>query len=131
MHFWWLVPASEELSRIIASGEAMLFTGAGFSTDARDLDGRPLPDSRQMIRELWPICFGPDGGEPDDSSLADLYDVALVCARDRLSEYVARRLRIGDAPLPPHLAAWFGAPWRRIYTLNIDDIEVAVQRQLR
>jgi hypothetical protein len=127
------VPAYEELARIIASGEAMLFTGAGFSTDARDLDDRPLPDTRQMIRELWEICFGtgPDADPPDESSLADLYDVALMCARDRLCEYVARRLRIGDEPLPPYLAAWFGAPWRRIYTLNIDDIEVAVQRQFR
>jgi hypothetical protein len=118
-----------ELSRIIASGEAMLFTGAGFSSDARDLAGRPLPDSTQMIRELWSICFGDD--EPDDSSLADLYDAALLYAPDRLCEYIARRLRIGDAALPAHLAAWLGAPWRRIYTLNIDDVEVAVQRQFQ
>jgi hypothetical protein len=116
-----------DLIGLIASGEAMLFTGAGFSAGARDLDGNGLPDSAQMITELWPICF--DDAGPDDSSLADLYDVALATAPDRLRTYVARRLRIGDAPLPPHYAAWFGAPWRRIYTLNVDDLEVAVQRQ--
>jgi hypothetical protein len=118
-----------ELAEIIASGEAMLFTGAGFSSDARDVDGRPLPDSKQMIAELWSICF--DDSEPDDSSLADLYDVALRCAPEKLRAYVARRLRIGDAPLPAHLERWFAAPWRRIYTLNVDDLEVAVQRQFR
>jgi hypothetical protein len=114
------------LARIIASGEAMLFTGAGFSSDARDRRGEPLPDGRRMIAELWPLCFD---GEPDDSSLADLYDVALGCARPALREYLATRLRIGDHELPDHLGAWFAAPWRRIYTLNVDDLEVAVQRQ--
>src|SRR5687768_17758965 len=90
-----------ELARIIASGEAMLFTGAGFSSDARDLEGRPLPDSKQMICELWPMCFR--DCEPDESSLSDLYDVALHVAPDELRAYVARRLRIGDAKLPEHL----------------------------
>lgn len=116
-----------ELARIISSGEAMLFTGAGFSSDARDVDGNCLPDSAQMIAELWPLCFGTD--PPDESSLPDLYDVALMRAPDLLRTYVDRRLRIGDSPLPGHYAAWFSAPWKRIYTLNVDDLEIAVQRQ--
>ena len=117
----------DELGRTVRSGDAILFTGAGFSGDARDLDGNPLPDARQMIEELWPLIF--DGTEPDNSSLADLYDAALLRAPDRLQAYIDRRLRIGDAPLPRHLATWLAAPWKRIYTLNVDDLEVAVQRQ--
>jgi len=117
-----------ELARIIASGEAMLFTGAGFSADACDRDGVPLPDSQQMARDLWQLAFA-DEPEPDASTLADLYDVALVRAPEALADYLERRLRVGDARLPAHYAAWFGAPWRRIYTLNVDDLEVAVQRQ--
>ena len=118
-----------ELSALIASGEAMLFTGAGFSADALDLDGRPLPDSEQMRCELWQIVFGEDC-DPDASSLQDLYDVGLMQCRERLHAYLCRRLRIGDAPLPPHFAAWFRAGmFARIYTLNIDDLEVAVARQ--
>ncbi len=119
-------PALRELAGVIESGDAMLFTGAGFSCDARDLDGNCLPDSKEMIAELWPIVFDE---EPDESSLADLYDVALVRAPDRLHEYVARRLRIGDTKLPGHYARWFSARWRRIYTLNVDDLEIAVARQ--
>ncbi len=107
----------------------MLFTGAGFSAGARARNGDGLPDSAGMIRELWAELFGPS--EPDDSSLADLYDVALLRAPDRLREYLARRLRIGEAPLPEVYARWFAAPWRRIYTLNVDDLEVAVARQFR
>jgi hypothetical protein len=118
----------DELVTAVSTGSAVLFTGAGFSCDARDLDGQPLPDGRAMIAELWPLCFD---GDPDDSTLPDLYDAALICAPDRLHAYTQRRLRIGDAPLPEHLARWFAAPWRRIYTLNVDDLEVAIQRQYR
>ncbi len=118
---------ARELAAIVRSGEAMLFTGAGFSAGACARDGTRLPDSPTMVRELWTELFGP--GDPDDSTLADLYDVALLRAPDRLREYLARRLRIGDAPLPAVYARWFGAPWRRIYTLNVDDLEVAVARQ--
>lgn len=105
----------------------MLFTGAGFSAEARDCRGRSLPDSKAMIAELWPSVFPDD--EPDESTLADLYDVALVRAPDRLREYLQTRLQIGDSPLPRTFASWFGAPWHRIYTLNVDNLECAVARQ--
>ncbi|HEY5946027.1 MAG TPA: SIR2 family protein [Kofleriaceae bacterium] len=117
----------EELHQIIASGDAILFTGAGFSAEATDRSGRSLPDSTEMVRDLWTMLFGDD--EQDDSTLADLYDVALMRAPDQLRDYLRSRLQIGDTPLPRTFAAWFGAPWRRIYTLNVDDLEAAVARQ--
>jgi len=80
-----------------------------------------------MVCDLWTILF-PDR-QPDDSTLADLYDVALLRKPDQLRAYMQSRLQIGDAPLPRTFAAWFGAPWRRIYTLNVDDLELAVSRQ--
>lgn len=105
----------------------MLFTGAGFSAEARDCAGNCLPDSKEMIADLWPMLF-PDE-EPDESTLADLYDVALVRAPERLREYLQTRLQVGDAPLPRTFATWFATPWRRIYTLNVDNLECAVARQ--
>ena len=115
-----------ELAAIVRSGTATLFTGAGFSAEARDREGRCLPETPTMIRELWPLVFR---DAPDDSTLADLYDVALLRAPDRLREYLSTRLRVGDQPLPGWFARWFAAPWRRIYTLNVDDLEIAVARQ--
>jgi len=117
----------QELADAIGSREAILFTGAGFSAEAHCCAGMPLPDSAQMARDLWALLF-PDE-EPDDSTLADLYDIALVRAPDALREYVATHLRIGNAPLPASFRAWFSAPWHRIYTLNVDDLEAAVVRQ--
>ena len=102
----------------------MLFTGAGFSANARARDGQPLPDSQRMIQELWELVF--EDGSPDGSTLADLYDVALERVPDRLRSYLAERLHVGSAP--GWYAAWFAAPWRRIYTLNVDDLEIAVAR---
>jgi hypothetical protein len=116
-----------ELTAIIRSGEAVLFTGAGFSAEATDREGQSLPDAKEMIADLWTMLFR--GEPPDESSLSDLYDVALLRAPDDLRRYMARRLRIGDHPLPRTFGAWFSAPWQRIYTLNVDDLESAVERQ--
>jgi hypothetical protein len=118
-----------ELTEIIGSGDAVLFTGAGFSAEATDRGGRPLPDARQMIADVWAMLFG--DAPRDESTLADLYDVALLRARDQLREYLRDRLRIGDAPLPRTFQSWVAAPWRRVYTLNVDDLEVAVARQFQ
>ncbi len=118
---------THELAEAIGSGDAILFTGAGFSAEACCRAGTALPDSAQMARDLWAILF--PGEEPDESTLADLYDIALVRAPDALREYVATHLRLGDAPLPDSFRAWFSAPWHRIYTLNVDDLEAAVERQ--
>jgi hypothetical protein len=113
--------------QLIASGRATLFTGAGFSSDACDLTGNRLPGSAEMVRDLWSLVF--DDGPPDDSTLADLYDIALLRAPDKLRAYMSSRLRIGDQPLARWYARWFSGPWRRIYTLNVDDLEAAVARQ--
>lgn len=117
----------DALVQTVRSGNAILFTGAGFSSDARDLDGAPLPDGPQMVEELWALCFGQ--GERDDSSLPDLYDVALLHKRDALERYLTRRLRIDERAVSAHVARWFAAPWIRIYTLNVDDLEEAVARR--
>jgi hypothetical protein len=115
----------ERLRKVIAEGSAVLFTGAGFSSDARDTTGAPLPLAARMAEELRELCYGRD----DDSSLQDLYDVATAKHPDALLAYLKRRLRIGDHPLPEHHGLWFAAPWTRIYTLNVDDLEAAVVRQ--
>jgi hypothetical protein len=119
----------DQLAETVATGEAVLFTGAGFAVDARDTEGNPLPTTPTMARELWTICFG--GDEPDDSTLTDLYDVAMQCNPEALKAYLERRLVVGPTPLPDYYRAWFRAPWRRLYTLNVDDLEVAAARQFR
>jgi hypothetical protein len=121
------VSAADELGALVQSGEAILFTGAGFSREARDRAGRPLPTSAEMAEELWSMLF--DDGPYDGSALSDLFDVALRRVPGEVADYLRARLIVGDDPLPQHLRTWFAAPWRRIYTLNVDDLECAVARQ--
>ena len=116
-----------ELIATIQSGNAILFTGAGFSASASDRAGRALPDGETMRRELWALMFG--DGEPDDSSLPDLFDVALSRQPRALESYLDRRLRLGSSPLPASYARWFAAPWRKIYTLNVDDLALRAREQ--
>ncbi len=59
-----------ELATMVRSREAALFTGAGFSAEAKDREGAAMPDAKEMIGDLWQILYGE--GEPDDSSLSDL-----------------------------------------------------------
>ncbi|HUQ04105.1 MAG TPA: SIR2 family protein [Kofleriaceae bacterium] len=113
-----------ELLGTIHSGYAILFTGAGFAVGARDRRGRTLPSSEQMAKELWQLVFG--DAHPDRSSLCDLFDVAMRRDRDAVVRYLDERLTVGE--VPAHAVAWFAAPWRRIYTLDVDDLEVATRR---
>jgi hypothetical protein len=110
-------------------GSAVLFTGAGFSRGARDRQGRALPTSEELRQELWVLAFG---DEPiDGSSLVDLYDAALLRRRDQVVALLQERLSVGATPLPDHYRIWLSLPWRRVYTLNVDDLEVAAQRQFQ
>jgi hypothetical protein len=116
--------AAPYLRSQLRRGRLVLFTGAGFSNDVTDRDGRPLPTAGQLRRELWELCF--PGEEPDGSTLADLFHHALARRPRAVERLLERRLRIDRRSLEPRHRLWFELPWRRIYTLNVDDLETAV-----
>lgn len=104
----------------------MLFTGAGFSSSARDRQGRTVPTSDEITRELWSLCF-PD--EPqDESSLTDLFQHASRRCPDKLEQLLAQRLCVCAPSLPKFYERWLSAPWRRAWTLNVDDLESAAEK---
>lgn len=111
----------------LGGGRAVLFTGAGFSRDARDGDGRPIPSGAELADELWRICFG--DAPRDESELEDLFEHALLRAPGELDALVRRRLVVDPESVPPYYAMWLGLPWRLAYTLNVDDVELAVARR--
>jgi hypothetical protein len=107
----------------IAAGRVILFTGAGFSVHARATAGGEVPLGEDLADELWRLCFR--RGDRDGSSLADLFEHARMTAPARLARLVERRLRVDPARLPELYRLWFSMPWRRVYTLNVDDLEHA------
>lgn len=111
----------------IARGECVLFTGAGFSHGARSTDGQPVPQARALAQLLWPIAF-PSEEFDEDSSLADVYDCAVQASEQRTVALMKSALSVDANTLPSHFETWFKVPWKRVYTLNIDDLEAAIQR---
>jgi hypothetical protein len=114
----------------MSRAEIVLFTGAGFSLDAKDFDGNQLPSGEGLRRELWDLCFG---GSPFDptASLADLYAAALRLRAADLQSLLQRRLTVDPESLPDYYRVYFGLPWLRCYTLNIDDLERAADNRFR
>lgn len=117
----------DDLAADLATGRVVLFTGAGFSAHARNCDGNPLPSSAELRDLLWPLVFGDE--TPDESELADLYECAVRCAGDETGDLLRRRLVVDESTVPDVYHTWFTMPWHRIYTLNVDDLDEAVQRR--
>lgn len=109
----------------ISQGEAILFTGAGFSAGASDRAGNPLPIGRVLSRELWGIAF-PSESFDEGTRLPDAYRAAVMRDRRATKELLQSRLSVRADDLPDFYQAWFNIPWERVYTLNLDDLEVSV-----
>jgi hypothetical protein len=113
----------EQMSR----GEVILFTGAGFSHGATDRHGVAIPQVKRLKEEIWDLIWP---GQPgvDDSSLGDTYAAALTEAGNALKELMRRRLTVLPQSVTESHELWLSMPWRRAYTLNIDNLEDAAAR---
>lgn len=109
----------------LLSGRAVLVTGAGFSRAAVDVNGDSLPLGRDLAKQIWPIAFG---NEPfdDHSSLGEIFRLANRKAGTLLGRHLEMVFTVDRERLPPRYANWFQIPWHRVYTLNIDDLDLAV-----
>jgi hypothetical protein len=108
----------------LRKGNVVLFTGAGFSSGAKDLRGRAIPLLGDLRMELWNLCFGRTCAEKD-ASLGDLYQCALNRSPGKLRQLLDARLRVNPATLPRYYERWFAQPWEKIFTLNIDTLNQA------
>lgn len=115
------------LRRQVEQGIAVLFTGAGFSLNASDMNGRPLPLATDFTHELWELCY--PGETYDNSSLQDVFEHAQRFRRRALDELLHMRFTVDSLSLPGSYETWYSFPWSRIYTVNVDDMEDAAQRR--
>ena len=113
----------EYLRNHFAKGEFVLLTGAGFSVSARDIDGQFLPVGGKLADELYRLCFNKD---PDSSPrLQDAFRVAIDKKKNATVLHLQRRFSVRAGDIPEFYRIWFSFPWRRIYTLNIDNLDSA------
>lgn len=118
----------EHLGEQLARGEVGLFTGAGFSHGVLDTSGRTVPQVDDLRREIAELMW-PDEPFDEHSGLGDTFGAALREGRNRLAEHLRSRLTVDPESLTSHHELWLSMPWRRAYTVNIDDLEAAAARR--
>ena len=122
-----LLEARRLIEREVRLGRLILFTGAGFSMDALSRDGQRVPGVAELRAELSAIAL-PDFPSDDDSSLEDLYQVALTQGRSRVKALLDERFTVAHKGLPEAYRTWFSFPWQRAYTLNVDTLADAANQ---
>lgn len=118
----------QRLANQLSRGDVILFTGAGFSRLATAKNDKPIPSAWELRHVLWPLAF-PNQPIDEESTLGDIYDCATRNAGNRVGEVLNECLKVKSDTIPDPYLIWFSMPWRRIYTLNVDDLDDAVQRK--
>lgn len=111
----------------LEQGQAVLFTGAGFSRGANNILGNPLPGVGELIDTYSKICY-PDSPVDEGATLQDLYDAANSQHHKNLTETTTQILSVEGGSIPDWYQIYFSMPWIRSYTLNIDDLAEAASR---
>jgi len=110
----------------LTNGRAILFTGAGFPTESKNLRGTNLPTSRQLSELLWDVSFPGDSFD-STSALGDIFAAAMRQHEGDAKRLIVDQLTVNPDAIPDWYANYFKVPWHRIYTLNIDDLPRKVQ----
>jgi len=121
-----LQPIIEHLKVQFRNRTPVLFTGAGFSLGAKDRQGRALPTGSMIAKELWELCL-PDSPFDDESSLQDVFELALRTKRIAVTDYLKERLSIQPESLPAFYETYLSLAWSAAYTLNVDDLDIAAE----
>ena len=103
----------------------MLFTGAGFSSAAQNQMGDMVPSVRELRVLLNDLVY-PGSALEEEDTLKDLFGLAQARAHGRLKELLAQQFSVDRLNVADMYADLFSAAWFRVYTLNIDDLELAV-----
>ncbi|HEX2852621.1 MAG TPA: hypothetical protein VHO24_05230, partial [Opitutaceae bacterium] len=119
---------TDHLKHHFKKASPVLFTGAGFSCDAVNIAGANLPSASQLKEMLWKICFPSKPLDPSNT-LQDLFSMAKKRHEGDLKRLLSQSFTVDAAKLPEWYGTVFSLPWYRVYTLNIDDLALAVQRR--
>lgn len=109
----------QEAIRCIIDGEAMLFTGSGFSSGARNVSGDSLCTAKTLAHKLLNECgFDKDDYVDDLGQAAEIYKAEKGVAR--LAEFLKTEFTASELTDEQKFLAIL--PWFRIYTTNYDNV---------
>lgn len=103
------------------AGAVVLFTGAGFSLDGKNINKTNIPSANKLTKLLWDLSYPNDPFE-DDTQLQDIFENTLNLHKKELEEILYKLFSVNAK----ECASWYhdllSMPWLRSYTLNIDDL---------
>ncbi len=117
----------KKLDRCLISGSPVLFTGAGFSLGATRESGEKIPfgDELKMLIVEDLLGIGKTQDEFDELSKASLSDVCsfatTMISEYRLKDFIVEHLA-GFRPQDYHETILSFDNWKKVYTVNIDDV---------
>ncbi len=108
----------EALSLIAGNRKPILFLGAGFANQARNLAGQSTPSSWQLVERILSIADVEGGGTAPLSFAID--QLREKTTPSEVLNFLNKQLTVEDATLEQ--SRILALPWHRIYTTNIDNI---------
>ncbi len=112
------------LGRKLSEGNLILFTGAGFSSGAKDRQGKTLPTSHELAKEIAQRIEMPYSRE---DSLKEVYQVAMRKKKNKVSLYLKERFAVNPETLKEEYKVIINQPWKKVYTINIDSLFTSAQ----
>jgi len=105
-----------EIANLINSGKAILFAGAGFSSDTINIADSSLPRASALARK---ICTLGEFGEDEDLRYASQHYIKKNKSIEQLIHLLKTTFTCKKTT--PSQESIVKAPWRRIYTTNYDN----------
>ena len=117
----------QKLDRCLLSSHPILFTGAGFSLGATNGNGEPIPSGNDLKKNILIELLGynEDSDEYKElltNSLADICSFASEQVSGlKVQDFIVSQF-IDCTPKDFHKTIATFVFWRKIYTINIDDV---------
>lgn len=112
----------EDIIRKISNGKAILFVGAGFSKNGKNIIGNELPLAKELSNLIGKIGEFDDGN--DLKYAADYFLNSCCLKNSKLTDKLIEKLKdIFTIKEPQDEHKWImKVPWKRVYTTNYDDL---------
>lgn len=118
---------SEYMKGKLRNGEFILFCGAGISCDLVNNKGTQLPKGDELQRKIWNVAFPEDAFE-NDTTLQTIYHAAQKRHKTKLAELLKETFDVRSSSIRDHHKGLLFGPWRRVYSLNIDNCVQRIHR---
>jgi hypothetical protein len=118
---------TEWLREHISYGHVALFLGAGFSADAINRVGHPIPTGNGLAQLLW--TYLEYAGDWDGTDLATMFEAALRHKKGHAALGAFLQTHLFAERVPDWYSILADFPWATIFTTNVDNVvEIAWER---